>query len=90
MVGYQGQRKKEVFWMRVTAVTHRRNPWIMNNFTGLQAGSLMAASHARPLYRLKQEIPAVVDFFSDTRSVGVTFVSIRKTRAGQGWRLPSK
>ena len=87
MVGYQGRRKKEVFWMRVTAVTHRRNPWIMNNFTGLQAGSLMAASHARPLYRLKQKIPAVVDFFSDTRSVGVTFVSIRKTRAGQGMEI---
>ena len=34
MVGYQGRRKQEVFWMRVTAVTHRRKPWIMNNFTG--------------------------------------------------------
>ncbi len=84
MVGYQGPRKERQFWMRVTTVTHRRQPWIMNNFTGLQAGSLMAAGHARPFYLLKQDIPAVVDFYSDNRAVGVTCVSIRKTRAGEG------
>lgn len=87
MVGYQGQRKERQFWMRVTAVTHRKNPWIMNNFTGLQAGSLMAAGHARPFRVLKQEIPAVVDFYSDNRTVGVTFVSIRKIRPGQGLEI---
>ncbi len=84
MVGYQGRRKEEQFWMRVTAVTHRPRPWIMNNFTGHQAGALMAAAHARSFYRLGQEIPSVVDFFSDNRAVGVTFVSIRKTRPGEG------
>jgi UbiD family decarboxylase len=84
MVGYQGQRKERQFWMRVTAVTHRKKPWIMNNFTGVQAGSLMAAGHARPFYQLKQDIPAVVDLYSDNRTVGVTFVGIRKTRPGQG------
>ena len=26
MVGYQGKVKQEVFWMRVTAVTHRKDP----------------------------------------------------------------
>jgi 4-hydroxy-3-polyprenylbenzoate decarboxylase len=90
MVGYQGRQKQEVFWVRVTAVTHRRKPWIMNNFTGLQAGSLMAASHARSLYRLKQAEPSVTDFFSDTRAVGVTFVSINKTHAGQGQEIAEK
>jgi 4-hydroxy-3-polyprenylbenzoate decarboxylase len=84
MVGYQGQRKKQQFWMRVTRVTHRKNPWIMNNFTGLQAGSLMAAGHARSFLKLTADIPAVVDFYSDGRAVGVTFASIRKTRPGQG------
>lgn len=90
MVGYQGPRKERQFWMRVTTVTHRRDPWIMNNFTGLQAGSLMAAAHARPFYLLKQEIPAVVDFYSDNRAVGVTFVSIRKTRAGEGLEVAKR
>jgi UbiD family decarboxylase len=59
----------------------------MNNFTGLQAGSLMAAGHARPFLKLKQDIPAIVDFYSDGRAVGVTFVSIRKTRSGQGLEI---
>ena len=84
MVGYQGQPKAEQFWMRVTAVTHRRNPWIMNNFTGLQGGSLMAPGHARPFLKLKAQLPEVVDYFADGRAVGVTFVSIRKTEPGQG------
>ncbi len=84
MVGYQGAVKQEVFWMRVTAVTHRRNPWLMNNFTGTQAGSLMAAGHARTFYRHKKAHPEIVDWFPDTRSVGTTYISIRKTRPGQG------
>ena len=87
MAGYQGARKEEQFWMRVTAISHRRDPWIMNNFTGAQRGTLMAAGHALPLYGLKQEIPAVVDYFSDNRAVGVTFIGIRKTRAGQGLEI---
>lgn len=84
MVGYQGKVKDEVFWMRVTAVTHRRKPWLMNNFTGVQAGSLMAAGHARSFLRLKQDIPLVTDWFPDTRAVGLTYVSIRKDAPGQG------
>ena len=83
MVGYQGRRKDEQFWMRVTSVTHRRDPWIMNNFTGHQAGSLMAAAHARSFYKLKQEIPSLVDLFSDTRSVGVTFVEYSQDATGR-------
>ena len=84
MVGYMGQRFAEAPWMRVTAVTHRRNPWLMNNFTGVQAGTPMAARHARPYYLLKQKMPEIVDWFPDTRSVGTTYVSIKKTRPGQG------
>lgn len=84
MAGYQGAYKEEQFWMRVTAISHRREPWIMNNFTGAQRGTLMAAGHALPLHALKKEIPEVVDYFSDNRAVGVTFASIRKTRPRQG------
>jgi len=90
MVGYQGRRKQEQFWMRITTITHRRNPWILNNFTGLSGGSLMAVGHARPFYKLKQDIPEVVDFYADNRSVGVTFCSIRKTKPGQGLETAKK
>ena len=87
MVGYQGKRKEKVFWVRVTAVTHRRKPWLMNNFTGAQAGSLMAASHARSFLRLKQAQPTVVDYFDDTRAVGLTCISIRKDKPGRGMEV---
>ena len=70
--------------MRVTAVTHRRDPWIMNNYTGVSAGTPMAARHARPFYLLKQRMPEIVDWFPDTQSVGTTYVSINKTRPNQG------
>jgi len=84
MVGYIGAPFKNQFWMRVTAVTHRRDPWIMNNYTGVSAGTPMAARHARPFYLLKQRMPEIVDWFPDTQSVGTTYVSIKKTRPGQG------
>ncbi len=84
MVGYIGAGFKNQFWMRITAVTHRHNPWIMNNFTGVSAGTPMAARHARPFYLLKQRMPEIVDWFPDTQSVGTTYVSIKKTRPGQG------
>jgi len=84
MVGYIGAGFKNQFWMRVTAVTHRRNPWIMNNYTGVSAGTPMAARHARTFYLLKQRMPEIVDWFPDTQSVGTTYVSIKKTRPGQG------
>ena len=90
MAGYQGARKEEQFWLRVTAVSYRRDPWLMNNFTGAQRGTLMAAGHAWPLYRLRKEIPEIVDYFSDNRAVGVTFVSIRKTEPGQGLRIAQR
>jgi 4-hydroxy-3-polyprenylbenzoate decarboxylase len=90
MVGYQGRTKDEQFWMRITRITHRKNPWIVNNFTGLSGGSLMATGHARTFYKLKQDIPEVVDFFADSRSVGVTFCSIRKTAPGQGLEIARK
>ncbi len=85
--GYQGPVKPEVFWMRVTAVTHRRNPWVMNNFTGIQAGALMSASHAGSLNRLRRKFPYIVDWFYDTRSSGFTVASINKTEPGQGMEL---
>ena len=90
MYGYQGRVKDEQYWMRVTAVTHRKDPWIMNNFTGLQRGTLMSASHALGFYRLKKDVPSMVDYFGDNRAVGMTFVSIDKTRVGQGLEVAKK
>lgn len=84
MVGYQGPQKAEAFWMRVTAVTHRPNPWLMNNFTGVTRGCLAAPGQAQAMYSLKKKIPAVTNFFSDKDAVGISIAAIRKTVPGEG------
>ena len=38
MMGYMGPQKPDNFTMTVTAITHRRNPWILNVFTGVTRG----------------------------------------------------
>ena len=90
MYGYQGRMKTEQFWIRVTAVTHRVKPWIFNNFTGVQRGTLMAPAHGHSLHRMKQYVPELTDYWRDNRAVGVGFASIRKTRAGQGLDVAEK
>ena len=87
MAGYMSGVKQEQFWMRVTAISHRPDPWVMHNFTGSQRGPLTAASHALPLVALRKDFPDIVDYYSDNRAVSVTFVSIRKTRPGQGLEI---
>ena len=37
MYGYLGLRKEENFWMNITAITYRKDPWVMNQFTGATA-----------------------------------------------------
>lgn len=90
MMGYLGKFKPENFWMRVTAVTHRKNPWIMNSVTGVNRGSLKAASTAMSLLGFKSSIPEIVDFHTANEAVGVTYVSIRKTKPGQGLEVGEK
>jgi UbiD family decarboxylase len=85
--GYQGPRKADRFKMRVTAVTHRTKPWLMNNFTGIQAGTLMSAGHAGRMRNLRQRFPYLTDWFYDTRVSGLTVVSINKTAPGQGLEI---
>ncbi len=42
MYGYLGRKKDENFWMNVTAVTYRKDPWLMNQFTGVTRGYVTA------------------------------------------------
>jgi 4-hydroxy-3-polyprenylbenzoate decarboxylase len=90
MLGYLGRYKPENFWMKVTAVTHRKDPWLMNNFTGVNRGSLKAAGAAQSLVGFKRFIPEIVDFHTSNEAVGMTYVSIDKTKAGQGLEVGKK
>jgi 4-hydroxy-3-polyprenylbenzoate decarboxylase len=90
MLGYLGKYKPENFWMKVTAVTHRKDPWIMNNFTGVNRGALKAPGAAMSLVNFKRFIPEIVDFHTANEAVGMTYVSIDKTKPGQALDVGEK
>ncbi len=84
MYGYLGLRKEENFYMDIEAITHRRNPWILNQFTGVTRGFCTAPLEATATYRLRKFQPDLVALHTPVESTGITIVSIRKTKAGQG------
>jgi 4-hydroxy-3-polyprenylbenzoate decarboxylase len=87
MYGYLGRKKEENFWMNVTAVTHRRDPWLMNSFTGVLRGHVRAPLDAISLMNIQRDLPEVVDWFAPNDTPGVVFIAIKKTEAGQGLKV---
>ncbi len=84
MFGYLGAGKKENFFVNVTCVTHRRDPWIVNMYTGLQRGMVTAPSDAMADHLLRQAVPSVVESYLHQDNMGIYYVSIDKTGPGQG------
>jgi 4-hydroxy-3-polyprenylbenzoate decarboxylase len=84
MFGYLGARKAENFFVNVTAVTHRRDPWVVNMYTGLQRGMITAPSDALTDHMLRQSIPNLVETYLPQDQMGVFIVSIDKNAPGQG------
>jgi 4-hydroxy-3-polyprenylbenzoate decarboxylase len=84
MFGYLGPYKAENFYLDVTAVTHRRDPWFMNAFTGMQRGMVTAPMDALYEYFLRRSLPNLVEIFQPQDAMGVAILSIDKTAAGQG------
>ncbi len=84
MYGYLGPRKEENFFINIKCITHRRDPWFQNSFTGLTNDlpqtPLMAASFAR----FKRLIPSLVAIGSLRGASGITVLSIDKKFAGEG------
>ena len=84
MFGYLGVQKENVFTMRIDKVTHRKNPWIMNSYTGMQRGYITAPMEALYDKLLRRMVPNLVEFHYPQTMKGITFVSIDKTGPGQG------
>ncbi len=84
MFGYLGPKKEAVFWMNVTRITHRRDPWVMNSFTGMQRGYTTSAVEVLYERIMRRSIPYLIDFHYPQDMMGVSFVSIDKTAPGQG------
>lgn len=84
MYGYLGLKKDENFVMEVTCITHRKQPWLLNQFTGVTRGFCTAPLEAFSFYRLKKSIPNAVAFHSPVEWTGIGILSIDKTGPKQG------
>jgi UbiD family decarboxylase len=88
-LGYQGSG--ELAWyMNVTTVTHRRDPWMHNSFTGVDRGPVSAAGLASSLLLTKKLAPAVQDMHYRSKANNIMYVSINKTAPGQGLDVGEK
>ena len=82
-LGYQGDG--ELAWyMNVTVVTHRRNPWLHNSFTGVDRGPIKSPGVASAYLFSKKFVPEIVDFHYLSNANNIFFISIDKTAPGQG------
>lgn len=88
-LGYQGGG--ELAWyMNVTTVTHRRDPWMHNSFTGVDRGPVSAAGLASSLLFAQKFVPEVRDLYYRSRANNIQYVSIEKTAPGQGLAVGEK
>lgn len=87
MYGYMGAKKNANFWMNVTAITHRRNPWIVNQFTGLTRGFPTAPLEQVALHSLKRFVPNIKMLHTPVEATGLCFVSIRKQKPGEALEI---
>jgi 4-hydroxy-3-polyprenylbenzoate decarboxylase len=83
MYGYMGGRKSENFWMHVTSITHRRDPWIVNQFTGMTRGFPTAPLEKIALSTLQRFVPNVKMLHTPVEATGLCFVSIKKNKPGE-------
>ena len=87
MYGYLGPRDESKFWMRVTTVTHRKNPWILNMFTGMERGLVTAPMHTLIEHGLRERFPYFVEYYHPHDTMGITLLAIKKTKPGQGLEI---
>ncbi len=84
MFGYMGPYKEENYVIDIISITHRKDPWIMNAFTGMQRGMVTAPSDALYSISLAKSIPGFVEYTNFQDMMGVVVISVDKTEAGQG------
>jgi len=82
--GYIGAIYKNAFTMTVTRITHRKNPWFVNDFTGVTRPLIEMPGAALTVAGLKRVVPEITDYrYQDS----VTFFSIRKNEPGQALKI---
>jgi 4-hydroxy-3-polyprenylbenzoate decarboxylase len=84
MYGYLGPLKPDNYFINIKAITHRKNPWVLNSFTGLTCDMPRSPQVASNYFRYKKLIPSLTGFYSPRGANGVTVISIKKRFPGEG------
>ncbi|MBT8443033.1 MAG: UbiD family decarboxylase [Gammaproteobacteria bacterium] len=90
MYQYLGAKRDENFIVNVTAVTHRRKPWILNQFTGVTRGYVTGPTAVLFNEGLRRLVPGMIEIHSPVDTTGLTYVKIKKTRPGEGLEIGEK
>lgn len=84
MYGYLGAGKQNCFFMNIKAITHRRQPWVLNSFTGLTCDMPRAPQTASNFFLYKRLIPSLTGLITPRGANGVVVISIDKKFPGEG------
>ena len=87
MYGYLGLKKDENFWMEVTAITYRKDPWVMNQFTGATRGYVTAPITSIFNESFANMMPGLIEINQVVDTTGWGIARIKKTEAGQGLKI---
>ena len=87
MYGYMGAKKQANYWMNVTAITHRRNPWFVNQFTGVTRGFVTAPLEQIALSTMRRFVPNVKMLHTPVEATGLCFVSMKKQKPGEALEI---
>lgn len=84
MFGYMG-RKTNTFYVNIKAITHRKNPWVFNLYTGAGSGYFTMPWDVGNYIRLKKLLPSLVKQYSPPNAPTVGILSIDKQFPGEGF-----
>jgi 4-hydroxy-3-polyprenylbenzoate decarboxylase len=85
--GYMGAIYEKAFVMTVNTVTHRKDPWITNDFTGVSRPLIEQPGAALTVSQFKRFFPQISDYrYMDS----VTWFRVRKTEPGQALEIGKK
>ncbi len=82
--GVMGEAKAENFFMNVKAVTHRREPWFLNSYSGIIRNAIAVPREATLVAKYRNRIPGLLTIHVPQQAAGVHIISIDKQTPGQG------
>ena len=90
MYGYMGLPHESTFYMNIKTVTHRKDPIVVNQFTGVTRGFVTSPGEAASVKGFQKFMPELRGFHIPIDHVGFLFISIEKTKPHQALEIAEK